>query len=231
MRGKFLFFYLFLTGSLFCSAQSIESKSQSSTIKGEKLEGYAVKLEAKKEDVENAWQNFLKGLGKYRSNSDYFYLTEPVVDATPYAKGTIYGKVEGTETQPVVWVGIKDSEWNESDVAKVRAELDKLPYRFAVKFYRDRVQTQIDDTQRALEATDKQKQRLLNQNKDFTSRLAANEAEKIRLQKALEANALELAVLKQKLVDNKKAQDSVSQASVQIKKVLEAQKEKQRKIN
>lgn len=231
MRGKFLFFALFLCGWASVMAQPIEPKNLTVTIKGEKMDGYSVRLESPKGEVETAWQKFLKDFGKYRSNNDYFFVSEPVVDATPYPKGVIYGKVEGTEAQPIVWLGMKDSEWDEKHVATVRAELEKLPYRFAVKYYRDQVQQQIDDTQRAVEATDKQQQRLLNQNKELIAKLASNEAEKIRLQKAVEANALENAVLKQKLVDNKKAQDSVSQASLQIKKVLEAQKEKQRKIN
>ncbi|MCU0419587.1 MAG: hypothetical protein MUC38_07995 [Cyclobacteriaceae bacterium] len=231
MRAKFLFFGAFLGGCGWLSAQSIEPKRLALAIKGEKVEGYSVRMEAKKGDVEAAWQRFLREFGKYRSNSDYFFVTEPVVDATPYANGVIYGKVEGPDSQPVVWLGIKDSEWDDKNIATVRAELEKLPYRFAVTYYRNQVQQQIDDTQRAVEATDKQQQRLVNQHKDLVTKLASNEAEKVRLQKAFEANALENAVLKQKLVDNKKAQDSVQLAGSQIKKVLDAQKEKQRKIN
>ena len=51
------------------------------------------------------------------------------------------------------------------------------------------------------------------------------------MEKSIEANKLENAVLKVKLENNKKAQDSLANVGVQIKKVMESHKEKQRKIN
>jgi hypothetical protein len=109
--------------------------------------------------------------------------------------------------------------------------VNKVVFQFGVRFYHDLVQKEIDQSQQAFDATEKQKTRLINQNKDLNLRLGNNEQEKIHLEKSLEANALEKAVLLQKLENNKKAQDSVVNAGVQIKKVLDAQIEKQKKIN
>jgi len=61
--------------------------------------------------------------------------------------------------------------------------------------------------------------------------LSNNEQEKTQLEKQLQSNSLEHAVLLQKIENNKKSQDSVVNAGLQIKKVLEAQKEKQKKVN
>ena len=80
-------------------------------------------------------------------------------------------------------------------------------------------------------ATEKQQARLTNQNKDLNLRLGNNEQERVHLEKALEVNRLEKAVILQKLVNNKKSQDSVANAGVQIKKVLEVHKERQKKVN
>ena len=55
--------------------------------------------------------------------------------------------------------------------------------------------------------------------------------EKIRLEKALEANKLEDLVLKQKIVNNKKSLDSLANAAEKIKTVIDAHKEKQSKVN
>jgi hypothetical protein len=113
----------------------------------------------------------------------------------------------------------------------VNKELEKLVYRFGVKFYRDQIQKEIDEAQQASYAVDKQKQRLLNQNKDLVNKLANNEQQKIQLEKSLETNKLDHFVLLQKIENNKKSQDSVANAGVQIKKVVEVHKERQRKVN
>jgi hypothetical protein len=67
--------------------------------------------------------------------------------------------------------------------------------------------------------------------KDLNLKLSNNEQEKLHLEKSLEANSLEHAVILQKLVNNKKSQDSISNAGLQIKKMLDAKKEKQKKVN
>ena len=111
------------------------------------------------------------------------------------------------------------------------AQLEKLVYQFGVKFYRDKIQAQIDEGQQAFDAVVRKQQRLTNQSKDLTIRLGNNEQEKVQLEKTLESNKLENLVLLQKIVNNKKAQDSVALASEQIKKVIELHKERQRKVN
>ena len=72
---------------------------------------------------------------------------------------------------------------------------------------------------------------MLNQNKDLSIKLSNNEQEKIQLDKTLETNKLENAVLKVKLDNNKKAQDSLANVGLQIKKVMETHRDRQRKIN
>lgn len=229
MRDKFFIFLFCVAGS--ATAQTVQSREETARIKGDALKGYAVTLAAPRGAVESAWQKQIKELGKFRSSSDYYFVTDPVIEGTAYPKGIVYARTDGSDGQVTVWVGIKDTEWSEGEAATVRKELAQWPYRFAVKFYRDQVQGQIDEAQRALDATERQYQRAVNQSKDLATKLTNNENENARLKRALEANALENAVLKQKIIDNKKAQDSIAQASQQILKVLEAQKEKQRKIN
>ena len=77
----------------------------------------------------------------------------------------------------------------------------------------------------------KQKLKLVSQNKDLNSKVASNDKERARLEASLQNNKLEKAVLLQKLVDNKRSQDSVALVGVQVKKVMDAQVAKQRKIN
>ncbi len=134
------------------------------------------------------------------------------------------GKVKFLSSDPLV---ITDATFG----GNVYAKRPIYANEFGVRYNRERAQAQIDLTQQALDAVDKQSVRFINQGKDLTTKLANNELEKIRLEKALEANKLENLALKIRIENNKKAQDSIATAAVQIKKVKEVQLEKLRKIN
>jgi len=224
--------------SLFCfslyitHAQTVSVTKQQERVKGENTDGYALELDvAPREEVSSAWVRYLKESGKLKNSGDLISITEPVIGGTVYAKGIVYATATGSENKSKVWIGLKESEWTVNDIQIVYKELEALTYRFGVKFYRDKIQAQIDEVGQASAAVDKQQQRLVNQNKDLMLKLSNNEKEKIRLEKALEANKLEHEALLIKISNNKTSQDSVANAGVQIKKVGEMHKERQRKVN
>jgi hypothetical protein len=226
------------TVALICSlffislqAQTVAVGKQQERIKGENTGGYGTALEGSKEDVGLAWTKFLKEVGKAKNMTEILTISEPALGATVYPKGILYATLSGDKEKSKVWIGLKESEWTVNDIEIVNSELERLVYRFGVKFYRDKIQLQIDEAQRASDAVDKQKQRLLNQSKDLILKLGNNDQEKIKLEKAIEANKLEHEVLLVKIDNNKKAQDSVALAGEQIKKVVELHKERQRKVN
>ena len=229
--NKFNFFLFCICLSATTLAQTVTVNSKSEKVKGESTEGYATELEGKKDDVSSAWNKFLKDIGKVKNPGGIITITEPAVGGAVYPKGILYATVEGNEEKATIWLGLNNEEWVVNDIEIVTKELEKLVYRFGVKFYRDQIQKQIDEAQQASDAVDKQKQRLVNQNKDLTNKLANNEQQKIQLEKSLEVNKLDHLVLLQKIVNNKNSQDSVSNAGVQIKKVVELHKERQRKVN
>ena len=229
--NKFKILLISICLSVTAQAQTVTVNSKSEKVKGESSEGYATELEGKKDDVSQAWNKFLKDIGKVKNPGGTITITEPAIGGTVYPKGIVYATVEGNEEKATIWLGLSKEEWVVNDIEIVAKELEKLVYRFGVKFYRDQIQKQIDEAQQASDAVDKQKQRLLNQNKDLTNKLANNEQQKIQLEKSLEVNKLDHLVLLQKIVNNKNSQDSVSNAGVQIKKVVELHKERQRKVN
>jgi hypothetical protein len=89
----------------------------------------------------------------------------------------------------------------------------------------------VDESLKALQAVERQQQRLTTENRNLTIRLENNEKEKVQLEKSLEVNKLEHLSLLTKIDQNKKSQDSVAVAAEQIKKVIELHKEKQKKVN
>lgn len=230
--NKHLAFLLVLFTTAGAHAQTITVTKQNEKVKDESIEVFAVTLDGKKEDISLAWNKFLKEIGKLKQSTDPMTVSEPMFNGTIFQANSFYTQLKkSTETSSTVWAGIIPAEWNQSDVDRINRELEKLVHQFGVTYYRNKVQEKIDETQQALDAVEKQKQRTLNQNKDLTLKLSNNDQEKIRLEKSLEANKLENAVLKIKIQNNKKAQDSLVNVGVQIKKVMETHKEKQRKIN
>lgn len=212
-------------------AQKVTVNKKSEKIKSESAEGYSTALEGKKEDVAAAFGRFLKNLGKIKSGNDYQFVEGPALGGTVYSTGIVYAQTEGNEEKTSVWLGINAAEWTVNDITLVENQLEKLVYQFGIKFYRDKIQAQIDEGVQAANAVVRQQQRLTNQNKDLTIKLSNNAQQKIQLEKSLEANKLENLVLLQKIENNKKSQDSVRQAGEQIKKVIEMHKERQRKVN
>lgn len=212
-------------------AQKVTVSKKSEKIKSESAEGYKCEVEGKKEDVADAWNKFLKDIGKVRSGSSYSYVENPTLGSSTYNTGIVYGQCEGNEEKATVWAGIKASEWTVNDLSIVEKQIENLVYQFGVKYYRDKIQAQIDEGQRALDAVVRQQQRLLGQQMELNIKLRNNEQEKIQLDKLIESNKLEHLVTIQRIENNKKSQDSVSMAGEQIKKVIEMHKERQRKVN
>ena len=213
----------------FC--QTIKIGKKQNRIKEADAMGYASEILGKTGEIENSLGKFLKEVGKVRSSSSYISVIGPTLGGTLYEGNILYAKATGDDSKCEVWMGLDTAEWRGRDQSEVMARIEKMTYQFVLKYYRDLAQKDIDASQQAFDATEKQKIKLTNQNKDLNIKLGNNEQDKIRLEKALEMNKLDNAVLKQRIMNNKNSQDSVATAGVQIKKVLEAQKEKQRKIN
>jgi len=232
MRNKFYAVCTFIALSAPAWSQTVAVKKQNEKVKGESLEGFAIELDGKISEVNSLWSKFLKEVGRVKLfSSQPVVITEPNFNGTIYPKGIIYAHIFESGEKTRVWLGLTAKEWEEKDVDFANKQLEKLMYQFGIRFNRDKVQRKIDETQEAADAVEKQKQRLINQGKDMTYQLVNNEKEKIQLEKSMESNKLENEALKIKLERNKKAQDSLTNAAIQIKKVMESQTERLRKIN
>jgi hypothetical protein len=226
MKKSLLFSFILLSITTF--AQSIKVTKENIQLKGESAEGFEIQLDGTFNEVESQFLKYLKPMGKAKKGDDSYSISLPLINGKNYTSPlhiVVRDKGKGT-----AWLGIRPTEWP-SNTDQVKADLEKIVYDFGVNFYRDRVQVQIDESNRALQAVERQQQRLLNQNKDLGTKLENNKTQKIQLEKSLENNKLEFEALNVKIAQNKKDQDSVAFAGEQIKKVIEMQKDKQRSIN
>lgn len=229
---KFRFFIalVLLTGTSL--AQTVKVKTQQQRVKGENVDGFAVDLEGKRADVAASLAKYLKEIGKAKFlSSDPLVITDPAFNGTVYPKGSIYAFTNESGNVVTAWLGIKPTEWETKEANFINKQLERMANEFGVRFYREKMQALIDETEQAGLAVEKQALRFMNQGKDLATKLTNNGLERIKLEKALETNKFESEVLKVKIDNNKKAQDSIANVAVQINKVKQSQIEKLRKIN
>lgn len=226
MRNLFVIVLALSSHVLF--AQTVKVTKENVRLKGESAEGFEVELDGTSSEVEAQLNKYLKTIGKSKRADDAYAYALPVINGKNYSS-PVYAMVRD-KGKGAAWVGIRPAEWA-SNTEEVSKDLEKLVYDFGVNFYKEKIQLQIDESTRALQAVERQQQRLSNQEKDFNTRLADNKNEKIQLERSLENNKLQFESLTRKLEQNKKDQDSIAVATDQIKKVIEMQKEKQRKVN
>ena len=226
LSKKFFILFVPLIISAYSEAQTVKVKKEKSTVKGESMEGYSVELQGTGAEVSASFGKFLKTIGKTKQG-DFFTIAEPNINGLTFSQ-PIFGTANENGQSATAWLGVNPSTMPKEDAEKLGKELEKLMKDFGIKFYRDKIQVQIDESTRATQAVEKQKQRLLNENKSLSAKLEDNKREKIQLEKSIVENKAEHENLLKRIEQNKKAHDSVAIAAEQIKKVVELHKEKQR---
>lgn len=212
-------------------AQKVTVIKDQERVKGSNIDGYATELAGTIEEVSASYTRYLKTFGKIKSSGSQMQLSEAEISFTKYSS-PLYATTRSNGEKIAVWLGLNPSEWSAPEQAEqAMKDLEKVVYEFGVKFYRDKIQGDIDESLRAQQTAEKQTLRLQNENKNLNSRLEFNQKEKVRLEKALVENKLEFETLTANQAKNKKDQDSVALATDQIKKMVEAHKIRQQKVN
>jgi hypothetical protein len=220
-----------ITISAASHAQKVTVTKDTERVKGNTINGYATELVGTIEEVNTSYGKYLKTFGKIKSSGSQMQLSEAEISFTKYTS-PLYATTRSKGEKISVWLGLNATEWPTPEQAEqALKDLEKVVYDFGVKFYRDKVQVDIDESTRAQLTAEKQTLRLQNESKNLTSRLEFNQKEKLRLEKALAENKLEYENLIASVGRNKKDQDSVALATDQIKKMVETHKERQRKVN
>src|SRR5690349_904909 len=227
---KFCFVALMILPSITFS-QKVTVSKDTERVKGSELNGYATELLGTIEEVTASYTKYLKTFGKIKSSGSQIQLTAAEISFTKYTS-PLYATTQSKGEKIVVWLGLNPAEWPTPEQAETAMkDLEKVVYDFGVKFYRDKIQVDIDESLRAQQAAEKQTLRLQNENKNLNSRLDFNQKEKLRLEKLIAENKSEYETLIAAIAKNKKDQDSVVVATDQIKKMVETHKDRQRKVN
>jgi hypothetical protein len=211
-------------------AQTVKVKKEKTRVKNEYADGFEVELQGTSEEVESSLTKLMKSFGKSKTVENYIVVSEPLIREKKYTT-PVYGVNKQVGNIISAWVGFNSDDFSKNDQETLNSDLEKIVYDFGVNFYREKIQKQIDESVRAGTAVQRQQQRLQTQNRNLNTKIEDNKREKIQLEKSIEKNRVELETLTKQLAKNKKDQDSVAVAGEQINKVLDLQREKQRKVN
>jgi hypothetical protein len=222
--------FLLLTYAVSVSAQSVKVIKETARIKGKNAEGYEVELEGTTSEVSEALSKYIRTFAKLKLGASPLATSEAVIGGILY-KNPVYALTKEKSDRTAAWIGIRTDEWPADEAEKLISELERITYNFGVQFYRDKIQVQIDEATRALQAVEKQQQRLLTEDKNLAIKLENNQKEKVQLEKAMDVNRLEHLTLLTKMEQNKRSRDSLAIVLEQVKKAVEIHKEKQQKVN
>ncbi len=167
---KFFLLVLFSALLVHTQAQSIKVKKEKARVKGENVEGFEIELSGSYGNIHSSFTKFLKNYGKTRGN-DPIVLTGASL-GTGTTTALVYGVVKEKEKDKSshVWLGILKEEWPEDAYEKGMKELEKMVYDFGKSYHQDLVQDEIDESITALNAVEKQQQRLVTENKNPSTR-------------------------------------------------------------
>lgn len=224
---KFFALGILMLAGVLAHAQKVTVNKNSDRINGKNCDGYSTELTGSLEEVNTSLVKYLKTIGKVKATGNQFQVSEAQVNLTRYP-APFFSSTKAKGENVAVWMGVEKAA---DSVKDIQNELEKLVYNFGVKFYKDKIQADVDESLRAQIAAEKKQQRLALESKNLASRLDMNQKEKLRLEKALVNNRLDSAKFVTAITKNKISQDSLVIATDQIKKMVEAHKERQRKVN
>ncbi|MCZ8217309.1 MAG: hypothetical protein O9262_13775 [Cyclobacteriaceae bacterium] len=219
----------FLLISFISFSQTVVVKKEKQKIKNDNIYSFATTLDANAEEVNGALLKFLKGYGKPKQQEEAIVLAECIVNGQAYSR-PLYGGSRQTGTGSQAWIGVNLKEWA-TDSTMVVSRLEAMVKEFGVNFYRDKIQVQIDEAQRAVDIVSKQQQRTLNEQQSIQQKIENNKKEYQQLLKDIKKNRADSAALVIRMNLNKAGNDSLRVVSEKVKQALIFQKERQGKVN
>lgn len=214
---KKLLCLLILLPALHASLAQTEIKPKTNKIKTKKVEGFELILTEDIDLVADSWTNYLKSLGKYKNWLLHQSISELSID---FSGEVLYALSDKNSDHIALWLGAQDiAEPTEDDYGS-------LFLNFEIQLRKDRVQNEIDETQRAVDFVQKRQNKVTREIETLESKKSYNEKELLRLQRLIEENKVEYAVIKTQIENKIAEQDSLVIAVEKAKGVLEVKKEK-----
>lgn len=230
---QLIFVYLF--GLLYIQnifAQKINVIEENNTANNKYVSGYSVTIDLNASDVKKSWNKQLKTYGKTVKEGNNISVINANVPSFPTGGTNLYSTTSDSPRGLKIWFCITTPEkWNSSDKITSESQAKTILHDFAATSYRDNINEQIKDAERALMNASKNQEKVLRNNEKIKNQILDNATEKIELEKKLKQNAADLIQFNKDLEQNKIDQQKAQEEVERMKKATEIVKSKLNEIN
>ncbi len=223
--------FLIIGGYTQTIAQDYSVRAKTQRINDVKYGGYSIKVNGPIGKVTDQTYTYLKAKAKLRRKRNYYSVTTFKMGDIQLDSTIIYLKMDDEFPQTAVWLGIKTAGIEQDRIDNIEKELQKELVHIARSYYVHEQELKILEAETAAQIISKNQQSLISSHAKLTSDLTEAEARKLELEELLKTNELDIGVLKQKLIDNKFAQDSIYLDLQKVNRVIEGQKQKLKEID
>ena len=226
---KFIFGFLFVALAAvahptFC--QKVSVRPEEAEIDKMRRKGLATTIELDRKTVEKAWQKRLKELGKTESDKGIYTLKSAMVPALSATPVSIFSHIEADTKGTTIFYAI---DLGTEYVAPGKPEYDeakKILHEFAVQVYRDDLNRQIEEADKAVEASVRLHDKQQEQGLSLMKQIERNQSDKAKLMLQLQQNLTEMVQLKNDSAQNKLQQSSALEEIDRLRKVSVDKKNK-----
>ncbi len=214
--------FLFLSTVIY--AQKISVNSAEERVDGTPRTGLSTVVILEQQDIEKAWVKHLKEYGKVEAKNGNYIVDKVIIPSISTSSVKLYSTTiaskEGTKIFLAVDLG---KEYVTSATEREYTATQKILHDFAVKAYRDDINVQIADAEKALANSVKNQEKKFKDSQTLATNLEKNRQQKVQLEEQLKKNADEnvqlLQLTEQNKLDQKAAAEDVEKMKIAIDRI------------
>jgi hypothetical protein len=212
----------------FSFGQKIKVSESQENIEKIPRTGLSTIIELDDDDVEDNWKKQLKSFGKVESSKGIYTVAianVPSVSSSP-CRITSIVKSSGKGTQVWYSIDLGNAHVTSSGNSSAYKAAEKILNDFAILCYKDDINSQIKDAEKALANSVKAQEKEVNQGQDLLKDVEKNKQDKINLEQKIKENGEQAVQLQKDIAKNKTDQAAAGQDVEKMKKALEVVKAK-----
>ncbi|MES2388462.1 MAG: hypothetical protein V4543_10710 [Bacteroidota bacterium] len=223
---KFILSAVFLFTAGIAGAQKVTVRAEESEIDKMQRKGMATTIELDKKTVERAWLHRFRELGKYESKSGIYTIKSQVVPAIAATPVTIISRVDADVKGTTIFWAIDLGSEYAAQGKKEFEEAKKLLHEFAVQVYRDDLNRQIEEADKAVDGAVRQHDKLQESGLALMKQIERNQTDNLKLQQQMMININEKVQLKTDSAQNRLLQTTALEEIDKLRKISEEKKNK-----
>lgn len=166
--------------------QKIKVNEGAKNIGSLSLQGFAVSIDLDVNDTQKKWLKQLKTYGKIIKNKNEYTITPASVPGLSTAGSSVYSTTEEIGGNITIWLCIVPVTEASAGASVKSNELAKqILHNFAATAYRDNINEQIKDAERALLSANKAFENKIKESEKLRNQINDNAGEKIELENKL----------------------------------------------